>query len=81
MFRTHPDILQHLGSSLRRILNAFVGTPTDPVPDAEAYLADLAGFLYRFMNILTVIQFIILDIVVVRLFTNFWPSFCHLTIL
>jgi hypothetical protein len=49
----------------RRVLNAFVGTPLDPVPNAAAYLADLAGFLYRFMNIITVIQFIFLDILVV----------------
>lgn len=59
-------VLKHIGTSLRRILNAFVGTVVDPLPDAAGYLADLAGFLYRFKNILIVIQTIILDIFVVR---------------
>ena len=63
----HPplNLLQHIGAVFRRTLNAFVGTPDDPVPDASAYLADLAGFLYRFMNIIIVVQFIMLDILVV----------------
>lgn len=63
--------LQHIGSSLRRTLNAFVGTAMVPVPDAAGYLADLSGFLYRLQKILIVTQFIMLDVLVVRLGISF----------
>ncbi|KAF8518616.1 hypothetical protein JB92DRAFT_2828717 [Gautieria morchelliformis] len=64
----------HIGAVFRRILNAFVGTPNDPLPDAAAYLADLAGFLYRFMNIISVIQFIFLDVLVVYRCYMIWEK-------
>lgn len=70
-FHPRPNYQQqHIGAVFRRTLNAFVGTVNDPVPDAAAYLGDLAGFLYRFMNIIIVIQFIMLDILVVRVFPS-----------
>lgn len=50
-----------MGSNLRRVLNAFVSTPNDPFPNPELYFADLAGFLYRFKNIVIIIQIIMLD--------------------
>ncbi|KAF8527398.1 hypothetical protein BU17DRAFT_81533 [Hysterangium stoloniferum] len=55
----------YMGSSLRRLLNAFIGNPHDElIPDPAGYLADLTGFLYRFQTIIIIVQFIMLDVLV-----------------
>ncbi|KAF8586233.1 hypothetical protein K439DRAFT_1631849 [Ramaria rubella] len=71
----------HIGASLRRILNAFVGTADDPIPDAAAYLADLSGFLYRFQNIMIILQFIMLDVLVVYRCYMIWDKNIWVTLL
>jgi len=77
---TSYHVLQHIGSGLRRTLNAFVGTALDPVPDAAVYLSDLSGFLYRFKNILILVQFITLDVLIVC-FNIFFHEICNVSYL
>ncbi|GJJ13227.1 hypothetical protein Clacol_007478 [Clathrus columnatus] len=71
----------HLGSNLRRILNAFVSTANDPFPDPEVYFADLAGLLYRLKNIIILVQIIMLDILLTYRCYIIWDRRLLITLL